>query len=88
MWATFAQEEKVISKHFSYFFQKLKTHVQQVEKMRVHVTTLPPSLFSEKSVRTMATCAHPDIYAHNHTLKPPELPVKIRNQSARVISYA
>lgn len=36
----------------------------------------------------MATCAHTDIYAHNHTLRPPELPVKTGNQSARVISYA
>lgn len=36
----------------------------------------------------MATCANTDIYAHNHTLQPPELPVKIGNQSARVISYA
>ena len=36
----------------------------------------------------MATCSNTDIYAHNHTLEPPELPVKIGNQSARVISYA
>lgn len=69
-------------------FQKLKTHVQQVEKMRVNVMTLPQSLFFLGPVRTTATCAHPHIYAHNHTLKPPGLPVKIRNQSARVISYA
>lgn len=36
----------------------------------------------------MATCAHTDIYAHNHIVKPPELSVKTRKQSAGVISYA
>lgn len=36
----------------------------------------------------MESCDHPDIYAHNHKLKPPELPVRFRSQSARAISYA
>lgn len=39
-------------------------------------------------MRTMATCARVDIYAHNHALRPPKLPVKTRNQSVRAISYA
>ncbi len=41
------QGKKQFKNTFHIVFQKLKTHVQQVEEMRVNVMTLPLSLFLE-----------------------------------------